>query len=334
MHNTSGNRRSVCPAFTLIEMMIVVTIIALLLTLGVPSFLKALENTYIADCQYRLDNLYQGAEQFAQDNDDELPVLTVGTGSAGYLAPYAEYDPNINSGNIEDQQPEVASFCDKYLGAYAERIGGGDEVRFNYGDGKKMFHPLRCKSSDELYPAGTDDKDPMRYSSYEITGFSRYTGRGGDGYNDPIRTYLSHVKARYVTSNEYPDLPKGRVVLAMDRAWTDGSKLASNHDDGANVLYSDGSCKLVPTKTWAEENWTDEEVREMEVLTEIGAGGVLRPNRSYGWHGSSVDSTTFFFPAAGPYIRSGQDPFMTGRLKSHGAPGNDTVRGVGRGIFY
>ena len=132
MYNIRGNRHTGYPGFTLIEMMIVVSIIALLLLLGVPSFLKALENTYLADCQYRLDNLYQGAEQFAMDNDDELPVLTMGTGSAGYLAPYAEYDPNSNAGSVEELEPEVASFCDKYLGACsAVRIAG----RIHFGCG-------------------------------------------------------------------------------------------------------------------------------------------------------------------------------------------------------
>jgi len=338
---------------TLLEVLVVVAILAILLTICTPSLMSAIYMANMADCRNRLHNLYTGTAQWAAEHHDRLPVLTNGTGKDSFLSPYSRYEG----------KPEVAVFVENYLNGYAEELIDNTLVRMS---GEQRANPLRCPVSEDIYG------DAARYTSYEFLGFSRSTvdtdltsnnghgnnedgvdvsnpgeskeeedtdplvddenkgtldGYGISGENLPIRTYFTKIKPRILTSDEY-DLPAGRVILAMDRAVDDPNDPLNCHAEGANVLFGDGEVDFIPRAEFARP----ELVSKGEVLTKIGAGGTLRPNRSHGWHGSPSEAS-FFYPGCGP-DESG--PGKTKRLIEVGAPGlpNDPNRGTGRGIFY
>lgn len=65
------NRRA---AFTLIELLIVIAIIALLATILFPVFARARENARRAACQSNLRQIGLGFSQYIQDNDEHYPL--------------------------------------------------------------------------------------------------------------------------------------------------------------------------------------------------------------------------------------------------------------------
>jgi prepilin-type N-terminal cleavage/methylation domain-containing protein/prepilin-type processing-associated H-X9-DG protein len=60
--------------FTLIELLVVIAIIALLAAILFPVFARARENARRASCQSNLKQIGLGMIQYAQDNDERLPI--------------------------------------------------------------------------------------------------------------------------------------------------------------------------------------------------------------------------------------------------------------------
>ncbi len=73
-------------SFTLIELLVVVAIIAVLIALLLPSFVKTREKMKGLLCTTNLRTIYQGVTMYAQANQDTLP--------AGWLP---NNDPNLNN---------------------------------------------------------------------------------------------------------------------------------------------------------------------------------------------------------------------------------------------
>ena len=71
-------------AFTLIELLIVIAIIAILAAILFPTFAKVRENARRAACQSNLKQLALAFTQYTQDNDERMPGATDGgNGGAG-----------------------------------------------------------------------------------------------------------------------------------------------------------------------------------------------------------------------------------------------------------
>mgnify|MGYP001548207113 CR=1 FL=1 len=69
-------------AFTLIEMLVVVAIIAVLAAILFPVFARARENARRASCQSNLKQIALGIFMYAQDYDERMPLLVPGGGTA------------------------------------------------------------------------------------------------------------------------------------------------------------------------------------------------------------------------------------------------------------
>ena len=63
------------PAFTLIELVVAIAIIALLVTLVVPSIGRARDHAKLTICKTRLRNVGLGLAMYAQDNESRLPMV-------------------------------------------------------------------------------------------------------------------------------------------------------------------------------------------------------------------------------------------------------------------
>src|ERR1044071_7410166 len=81
---TAMGSSSTKSAFTLIELLIVIAIIALLAAILFPVFARARENARRASCQSNLKQLALGITQYTQDYDESFPIST--TNTATYVA--------------------------------------------------------------------------------------------------------------------------------------------------------------------------------------------------------------------------------------------------------
>jgi len=78
--------------FTLIEMMIVVAIIAILVSILVPNFIRARAQAQTAACEANLKEIATALELYETDNDSYPPSGTVNTSNTA-LQPYLKQTP-------------------------------------------------------------------------------------------------------------------------------------------------------------------------------------------------------------------------------------------------
>lgn len=64
-----------CPGFTVVEVLVVVAIIAVLATIGLASLGSAAEKAKDATCLHNLRQLYLGSLSYAQDNNNNTPIV-------------------------------------------------------------------------------------------------------------------------------------------------------------------------------------------------------------------------------------------------------------------
>ncbi len=125
--------------FTLIELLVVIAIIALLAAILFPVFSRARENARKSSCANNLKQIGLGITQYAQDYDETMPAVTVGTATGSrwheQIQPYIKSrqvlvcPSNTSTVTITGTSPAIRNH---YLGNGNNNFGAAAGTGFNF----------------------------------------------------------------------------------------------------------------------------------------------------------------------------------------------------------
>lgn len=207
------------PAFTLIELLVVVAIIALLLSILLPSMSQARRQAQRAVCLANLQQQLLATQLYTQDHADRLPVAQLfgwewknGYGPLRY-APY------------------VQDLLIPYAGGVKRADLPGDPNVLRLVAFAQIF---RCPEAGRAQNAKSDFLKNPEQNHY------RYNTHWAITYTKLTSTNIENAKGRVISSIRYP----GRCVTYYDCAFADWPLDAFPHriaGKGAiNVAYLDG----------------------------------------------------------------------------------------------
>ncbi|UCG33274.1 MAG: prepilin-type N-terminal cleavage/methylation domain-containing protein [Phycisphaerales bacterium] len=171
-------------AFTLIELLVVVAIIALLISILLPSLARARELSKRTVCSANMRGVGQACKIYAQENEEFWPTVETTTGKVTYIDAIG-----LNRSSVSDSSSSTMSTTRNFW----MLIRNGDIT----------VKLMKCPSSNELM----DDTENLNtYYDFKGSGFVSY------GYQIPYPT------PDYCRPSEDMD---PRMVLAADRGpWT------------------------------------------------------------------------------------------------------------------
>lgn len=229
LHPERAKRSAVPPpseAFTLLELLIVVGIIAVLAALLLPVLSRAKEKAREATCQSNLHQIAIGFQLYWQDNHDEFPAPGSKT----------EYGPQPEDWIWWEQDRDVTR------SAIARYVSG-----FN----PKVFTCPSDRDAQRLQGEGRLRDDPYRYS-YSLTSYSLTP----DKVNPGMSTLITPARKAYPFKSSQIRHPSAKIMLVEeDRRTLNDSRwlpvayadtpnpeynlIASRHGQQGNVVFAD-----------------------------------------------------------------------------------------------
>ena len=282
-------------AFTLVELLVVIGIIAVLVAMLLPALNRAREQARRVQCGSNLSQIYQGAMMYANAYKGGLPGMV-------YFGVHDHF-ANIGWGGGPWAQTYLDEMC-KYINARLFRCPSDEsEPPLLYGPEWREtppfepVYPFNCTSyfmfmgiSDNgaYYPDangnGTNDAaDWARWPPRRTTSWAWNRGCPYDHPSyTPVRVHISTLS----------DIKSPRAILMMDRQWADGGSYsvisdwgaraitASNHLSGKQVPASNAP-RVVGLAAGANVLRADGSVHWMD-LRGGGPGGVVFYHNDYG----------------------------------------------------
>ena len=202
--------------FTLLELLVVVSVLALLLALLLPAVGLARESANLTVCASNQRQLGLGLTLYADDNADLMPVIPGWVDKDGYVAIYLAYNHR--------------GFGVGWSGLGLLYPGGYIAEPYTY----------YCPST----PEGA-------YHSYigggESHGGSWYGSPGerlaeGWGYNLLVRSGFNYRNGAIYPGTHMSDFAQYGTAMTSDNlTWLNAGWVQPNHEDGFNALFPDGS---------------------------------------------------------------------------------------------
>ena len=203
-------------AFTLLELVIVVALVAILAALLLPIFQQKREYARRASCQSNLKQIGLGFMQYARDYDEKYPLAYANfDGLSGY-------NPNGDAGWMQILQPYIKS-----------------TQRFQCPSEPAPYAPP-LQATDYWYSAEVTQTSDMS----EVTNVA-ISVMAGDGTGSPAALVATHGALAY-TGNA-PSLKYNGQI--WDTTETTPGQGGRRHLDGINLLFCDGHVKWMKPET-------------------------------------------------------------------------------------
>ena len=217
--------------FTLIELLIVIALIALLITLLLPSLNLALHNARGIQCLGNLRAISTAARLYAQDANGKVP-----RGNRPYW--FLEFLPHL---------PQDSDKRDFRNNSYFKCP--------NYPKNEEVVHYVVSDfgfcGADDVTGYSLDEATPLKsidYPSNTIYFADHESGHWRPiltGYGDNMIAYHDVWKVSHLANSNTETLSSGRRVAN------------SRHQDGCNALYFDGHAGWVKASTMTVDMWRD-----------------------------------------------------------------------------
>ena len=228
----NGYKKTKYSGFTLLELLVVVSIITMLLSMMLPSLRSAREKSRQTKCLSNLRQLNVGWQLYCQNNDDRLPSPHTG-GTADWIDALGRRhwvtDGELNPSNL---------------------IGG---TEFAIRDGQ-LWEYL---NNIDIFHCDSDKSGRLR--GYALS-FSMGGGQGEindrDGLKPALKVNRTAGKLVFIDSepgfdpeDDCPCIPEWLSgsfcpIKVKSRKWvrmTGRSDITARHDDGCNASFADGS---------------------------------------------------------------------------------------------
>ncbi len=204
--------------FTLIELLVVVAIIALLISILLPSLSRARRQSMVVNCQSNLKQIVQATFMYAEESEGRFPY------AAYFISLDRRVDPNLQRFNA----PFIQDALIPYLGGDRR----ADFVDANTLKAVAFSKVFRCPDVERF---GSNDPNTL-YLRQGVANHYRYNVNGAI---DP-----SVCKGKVLTQTRYPD----RAVLHYDVVFADWKKGMFPHAASTpfiNVAYVSGAVARV-----------------------------------------------------------------------------------------
>jgi prepilin-type processing-associated H-X9-DG protein/prepilin-type N-terminal cleavage/methylation domain-containing protein len=215
-------------AFTLVELLVVLGIIAVLISILMPALSMARKQAATVKCANNMRQLMLAVTAYVSEHQGQLP--------------YCNWMPSVNAVNPVMQYGEGWLFCMPSM-----RVGFGGDLDGTWSttapplDGMKTGNLWPYLNNQEIYHCPDDDPAAWtgthRLTSYLMNGAQA-------GYINALLLHRPGIKISQFGDNSHCVLLWEATSLTGD--WNDGSSepsqevLADRHGNGANVAFLDG----------------------------------------------------------------------------------------------
>ena len=241
-------------AFTLVELLVVISIIALLLSILMPALSKVREQARTVICKSRMGQWGQYTNLYAHDNRDEIPFVVGYVGKPGESQGWFWFDKlGIYMSETLQQGQGAAAASDNFK---LEVRKCPSSTQSNYAYIGVNATPTAPGAAPFVY-----QKNPWGADCYPATKISAIHQPGSvfgflDTYSYRLFSPMSSAFFTIVKDIDHDDILESfrNATLITDEAYCNGAR-PRMHSDGATLWMFDGHSEYLKFKDfWAIDN--------------------------------------------------------------------------------